>query len=278
MIKSVYPCIWYNGNASEAAQFYCSLIPNSNIETQQEIATTFQLFGKKIMALNGGPMYKINPSISLFITCPSKEDADRLWSALVKNGNIFMNIDSYPWSERYGWLQDRFGMTWQISSSGANDGEFRILPSMLFVGDTFGKAAEAIDNYSGIFKESELLTMSKYPDGDGNSGKILYAEFSLNGTDIIAMDGPGDHANTFNEAVSFVVECEDQKEIDHYWEKLSDGGEESSCGWLKDRFGVSWQVVPRVLAEWLNDAQKAEKVSEALLKMRKIEIDKLLPG
>lgn len=278
MTTPVYTSIWYNGNAREAADFYCSLFPDSKILSESPVVVSLELCGTKVMGINGGPMFKVNPSISLFVTCDSKDEADRLWNELVQDGDIFIPIDTYPWSERYGWLQDRFGMTWQISSSGQKDGKYRIVPSMLFVGNTFGRAEEAIRFYSGIFAEATTLTMSKYPEDDPNSGKTLYSEFSLNGAEIIAMDGPGDHAYSFNEGVSFVIECENQEEVDYYWEKLTDGGEESMCGWLKDRFGVSWQVVPKILIQLMNDQEKAPKVAESFREMRKIEINKLYHG
>lgn len=278
MATPVYPCIWFDNQGKAAAELYCSLFPNSKITSESPVVVTFELCGKKIMALNGGPMFQINPSVSLFITCGSKEEADRLWSELVQDGKVFIPIDTYPWSERYGWLQDRFGMTWQISSSGQKDGKYRILPSMLFVEDKFGRAEEAISFYSGIFEEASKLTMSKYPEGDANAGKTLYSEFSLNGAEIVAMDGPGNHAYTFNEGVSLVIECDDQKEVDHYWNKLTVGGEESMCGWLKDKFGISWQVVPKILKQLMSDPEKAPKVYESFRNMHKIEIDKLYNG
>ena len=104
----------------------------------------------------------------------------------------------------------------------------------------------------------------------------MYSEFNINSSEFIALDGPGDHNYTFNEAVSLVVEGETQQEIDYFWEKLTEGGEESMCGWLKDRFGVSWQVVPKILAELMTDPEKATKAIAAFSRMRKFEIDKLL--
>ena len=103
----------------------------------------------------------------------------------------------------------------------------------------------------------------------------MYSEFSLNGAELVAMDGPGDHDYNFSEGVSLVVECKNQQEIDHYWEKLTEGGEESMCGWLKDKFDVSWQIVPSVLPKLMMDPEKAPKIFEAFKNMRKLEIDKL---
>lgn len=278
MTTPVYPCLWFDSNAKEAAELYCSLFKNSAIVSESPVVVTFEINGKKIMGMNGGPMFKINPSISLVANCDSVEETNRIWEILVKDGSVYIPIGTYPWSDRYGWLQDRFGLTWQISSLGEKNRELRILPSLLFVGNKFGRAEEAIQFYSGIFKDSSTLTMTKYPESDANAGRVMYSEFSLNGAEIIVMDGPGDHKYDFNEAVSLVIECENQQEIDHYWEALTEGGEESMCGWLKDKFGVSWQVVPKILTKLMNDPEKAPKVFESFKNMRKLEIDKLYLG
>lgn len=227
------------------------------------------------MGLNGGPMFQINPSISLFVTCDSVEEANRIWDRLIEGGSEYMAIDTYPWSERYGWLQDKFGMTWQISSSGKKDGDLRILPSMLFVGDKFGQAETAINLYCSIFENSSTDLMEQYPEDNDFAGKVLYSEFTLNQSPVVAMDGPGDHKYSFNEGVSFVVECDTQQEIDYLWAKLTEGGEESMCGWLKDRFGVSWQIIPSVLKELMSDPEKGPKAIQAFMQMTKFEIDKL---
>jgi len=220
-------------------------------------------------------VFQITPSISLVVNCDSVEETNRVWNILIDGGSAMMEIDKYPWSERYGWLKDKFGMTWQISSTGKNDGELRILPSMLFTNSLFGKGKQAIDFYSSVFADSTTNVLVLYPEGDPNAGKVMYSEFSLNQSDIIVMDGPGDHKFKFNEGVSFVVECETQEEIDYYWEKLTEGGEESMCGWLKDKLGVSWQIIPKILSELMTDPEKAPRVFEAFKNMRKFEIDKL---
>lgn len=122
-----------------------------------------------------------------------------------------------------------------------------------------GKAREAADYYCSIFKNSKII--SETP---------LVVMFELNGSLFMGLNG-GPHFR-FNEAVSFVINCETQAEIDHYWEKLTDGGEESMCGWLKDRFGVSWQVVPSDLGELMSDPERAERITKAFMTMRKLDI------
>ena len=276
MISPVFPCLWFDGKAKEAAALYCSVFKNSAVISETPLVVTFEINGKKIMGLNGGPMFTINPSISLYVNCDSSEEVNRIWNLLVDGGSVYMPIDTYPWSKRYGWLQDRFGMTWQIFSTGTHNGEFNVVTSMLFTNRRFGQAEAALNHYRTIFENSATDVLIHYPEGDPNAGKVMFSGFRLNEGCMVAMDGPGDHNYTFNEAVSLVVECETQQEIDYYWEKLSEGGEESMCGWLKDKFGVSWQIVPKILAELMADPEKAPRAIETFSNMRKFEIEKLL--
>jgi predicted 3-demethylubiquinone-9 3-methyltransferase (glyoxalase superfamily) len=275
MKKQIYPCLWFDNQAKEAATFYCSIFKNSKIISETQVVTSFKLNGKQILGLNGGPMFQISPSISFVVNCDSVVEANRVWDALIDGGHAMMEIDNYPWSERYGWLIDKFNMTWQISSTGKGDGKLRFLPCFLFTDKKFGKAGEAIKFYSSVFENATTNAMVLHPENDPNEGKVMYSEFSINGSDFIAMDGPGEHNFDFNEGVSLVLECENQKEIDYYWEKLTVGGEESMCGWLKDKFGVSWQIIPAILPKLMADPKKAPGVFESFKNMRKLEIDKL---
>jgi len=272
----IYPCLWFDGQANAAAEFYCSIFDNSKITSENPVVVTFELNGTKFMGLNGGPMFEINPSISFFVICGSISETNRMWEKLLAGGKALMPIDKYPWSERYGWLQDKFGVTWQLSVSSNQDTALKISPSMLFTNELFGFAEKAVNCYSSIFDNSSIDVLIHYPPEDANAGKLMYSEFKLNNYNMIAMDGPGVHDYYFNEAVSFVVECDTQDEIDEYWELLSDGGEESMCGWLNDKFGVSWQIVPNVLSELMNDPDKTPGVMKAILKMRKLDINSLI--
>jgi len=137
-------------------------------------------------------------------------------------------------------------------------------------------AEEAVNFYVSIFKNSKVVSIARYGDaGPGPKGAVMTAKFQLNGQEFVALNG-GPHFK-FTEAVSFVVNCETQREVDEFWEKLSEGGEESRCGWLKDKYGLSWQIVPTILVELLQDKdpEKAKRVMEAMLQMNKIDIKKL---
>jgi predicted 3-demethylubiquinone-9 3-methyltransferase (glyoxalase superfamily) len=145
----------------------------------------------------------------------------------------------------------------------------KITPFLWF--DT--QAEEAMHFYASIFKNAKIGTISRYGDtGPGPKGSVMVASFELDGQPFKALNG-GPHFK-FNEAVSFLVNCEDQAEIDRLWEQLSEGGQTSQCGWLKDKFGVSWQIVPSVLVELISDPDpaKSNRVMEAILKMTKLDI------
>lgn len=139
-----------------------------------------------------------------------------------------------------------------------------------------GKAEEAARFYMSIFKNSKMLSVSRYGEaGPGPKGSVMTVEFELEGEKFVALNG-GPHY-TFSPAVSFVVNCETQQEVDHYWERLSEGGEKIQCGWLKDQYGLSWQIVPTVLPELLRDRdpERRKRVMEAMLKMIKLDIEQL---
>jgi predicted 3-demethylubiquinone-9 3-methyltransferase (glyoxalase superfamily) len=138
------------------------------------------------------------------------------------------------------------------------------------------QAEEAIDFYTSIFEDSRIVSATRYGEaGPGPRGSLMSATFELAGQQFMALNGGPSF--TFEQGISLFVSCETQEEVDRYWEKLSAGGEEGPCGWLTDKFGVSWQVVPRVLGELLNDEdpEKAKRVMNAMLQMSKIEIEGL---
>lgn len=277
MPAKLHTCLWFNHNAKEATDFYSTAFTDVQITTDTTMVVMFEIHGHKLMGLNGGPMFTINPSISLFVNCNSLETVNAIWNTLIDGGKALMQIDTYPWNERYGWLQDKFGVTWQISFIKEQEQAIKITPSILFTGNQFGRAAEAIELYSTIFKNAAITTLVKYPDGNELSGKTMYSEFVFNSFPLIAMDGPGQHDFTFNEAFSFVVNCNTQEEIDYYWNSLiANGGKESRCGWLKDPFGVSWQIIPANIGDLMQDTSKGSKVMQAIMTMSKIDIATLM--
>jgi predicted 3-demethylubiquinone-9 3-methyltransferase (glyoxalase superfamily) len=278
MNNNIHPCLWFDGNAKAAADFYCSLFSNSKITADTPMVVNFELAGQKFMGLNGGPMFKPNASISFTVICETDEETNELWKQLSADGMIMMPLDKYEWSERYGFLQDRFGVCWQIMKGKYSDVNQKITPTLLFVGNSFGKAENAVKFYTEVFPQSSIDGILLYTKDEGEAaGTVKHSQFILDKKVFMAMDGLGNHPFAFNEAISFVVDCETQEEIDFYWNKLTaDGGQESQCGWLKDQFGISWQIVPTILGKLMSDAERAPRVMQAFMKMKKFDIAALL--
>ena len=276
--QMITPFLWFDGKAEEAMSLYTSAFKNSRIVSTMPgpdgsvMSGTFELNGQEFIALNAGPMFTFTPAVSFFVTCESKEEIDRLWATLSRDGTVLMELDKYPFSDRYGWLGDKFGVSWQLMLS---DTSQNISPSLLFVGEQAGKAEEAMEFYTSLFPNSRIAQVERYGEEDQDpTGTVKYASFSLNGRSFSAMDSHFNHQFTFSPAISFFVKCRTQEEIDKYWEKLSAGGEKQQCGWLKDRYGVSWQIVPPILGQMLSDPdrEKAKRVMDAMMKMKKIII------
>jgi predicted 3-demethylubiquinone-9 3-methyltransferase (glyoxalase superfamily) len=301
-MQKITPHLWFDKEAKEAASFYTSVFPASRIINSTVIHDTpsgdcdivsFDLWGQKFMSISAGPLFKFNPSVSFIVnfdplffkgsSSPEEEARkamDLAWSKLSEGGNPLMPLDKYPFSERYGWIQDRFGLSWQLILTNP-EGEPRpsIMPSLLFAGDKAGRAEEAIRFYVSIFKDSKMSELHRYgPDQlPDKEGTIMFADFMLENMWFAAMDSAREPGARFNEAISFVVSCGTQKEIDYYWEKLSAVPESEQCGWLKDKFGLSWQVVPEAMDAMMadKDPQRVARVTEAFLKMKKFDLAEL---
>lgn len=289
--------LWFDTQAEEAAKFYTSLFNNSKMgrisrypSTGQEIhgkaegtvmVAEFEIENQHFTALNGGSDFKFNPSISFFINRETPTEIDVLWEKLIDGGEVLMALDKYPFSEHYGWLQDKFGVSWQLILA-RKDGDWRppIIPSLLFVGDQCGRAEEAINFYTEIFKNSKIGNLARYEaqHKSNKEGTLMYGDFMLNGQWFAAMDSAQEHHFQFNEAISLIVSCDNQDEVDYYWNKLNKDGDPKAqqCGWLKDKFGVSWQIVPKILSEFMSgNDKKAQRTMKAMLQMKKLDIDTL---
>ena len=279
MNNKIFPCLWFNGDGKEAADFYCEIF-NGKITADTPVVLNIELFGQKLMFLNAGPQFEKNASISFTILCETEDEVQQYWNNLIKNGIILMDLAEYPWSKKYGWVRDQFGVTWQIYL-GESKGDQRIIPTLMFIHQNNGQAKKAIEFYTSIFPNSRVGGILKYGEGIGKENheiaeNVQHADFEIDHYTMFCMDNSHDHQFDFNEGISMVVMTDDQNQTDHLWNSLLlDGGRESMCGWLKDQFGVSWQIVPKRLLELMNDfeqPQKAQKVVEAMMGMQKIVI------
>jgi predicted 3-demethylubiquinone-9 3-methyltransferase (glyoxalase superfamily) len=296
-MQKIIPHLWFDKQAREAADFYVSLLPGSRVTNVKTLSGTpsgdcelvsFELAGLPFMAISAGPLFRFNPSVSFHIKCQTKEEVDAIWEQLSPGGNVLMPLDTYPFSERYGWIEDRYGLSWQVIHAGGNPAGQRITPVLMFTGGVCGKTEEAIDFYASVFQgapdsakigETKADVLARYPGNAGpdKEGTVQYAHFRLAGREFGAMDSAREHNFAFNEAISFIVGCDNQKEIDYFWEKLAADPNAGQCGWLKDKYGVSWQITPAVLQQYLsgNDQKRIERVTQAFLKMKKFDIGAL---
>ena len=292
-MQKITPFLWFDDNAEEAVKFYTAAFKNSKIKGTtlyneasasaagkpegSVMTVSFELAGLPFAAINGGPVFKFTPAISFWVNCETESEINKLWEKLSENKKeVFWDLKKYPFSERYGWLTDKFGISWQLILSHS---EQKISPFLSFFGDVFGKAEEAIKYYVSVFKNSGIHSIVPYDKGEEKvEGTIKHASFYLKGQDFYAMESSKDLPFTFNEAISFVVNCKDQEELDYFWDKLSEGGDPNAqqCGWLKDKYGLSWQIVPENLSELLSkDAETSKRVMKSILQMKKIDISKL---
>lgn len=296
-MQKITPHLWFDKEAKEAAEFYASIFGEGskvkNVTTLSDTPSgsvdvvTFDLIGFEFMAISAGPLFKFNPSASFHVICKTKEKVDELWKRLSEGGEALMELGEYPFSKRYGWIQDKYGLSWQLIYFEDVKDDQRITPVLLFVGEVCGRAEEAINFYASVFSgpfgksqgSSEVRDVMRYSKGEepDKEGTVRYADFSLLGIKFGAMDSAREHRFAFNEAISFMVRCDSQEEIDYYWEKLSAVPEAEQCGWLKDKFGLSWQIVPSVMDKMMadKDEKKRARVTEAFLKMKKFDIAEL---
>ena len=229
------------------------------------------------MAISAGPYFHLNPSLSLMVNCRSVEEVDRLWNSLMEGGSALMPLGEYPFNSRYGWVQDRYGLSWQLMLAESDSIGQKFMVSLLFAGEHCGKAVEAVDLYTSIFLDSSITHPAvPYEPGEAQvpEAKLKFIGFQLAGMDFAAMDHGFDSDFTFNEAFSLVIPCKDQAEIDFYWDQLSAVPEAEACGWVKDRFGLSWQIVPEALDQMMAEGSDDEirQITEAFLKMKKFDL------
>ena len=274
--------LWFDTQAREAGAFYTSVFAGSRVKSVNTLHNTpsgdvdivaIDLAGHEFTLISAGPLFQFNPSISFLVACATKDEVDGLWVALSDGGTALMELGAYPFSERYGWLQDRYGLSWQIMLGA---GAQKITPVLMFTGKQAGNAEAAIRFYASVFHDSNVGDMMRYGAGEGPDaeGTVKFARFQLEGQGFAAMDSAHPHGFAFNEAISLMVNCETQEEIDYYWERLSADPRSEQCGWLKDKFGVSWQVTSTEMETMFTHGtpQQIARVTEAFLKMKKFDV------
>jgi predicted 3-demethylubiquinone-9 3-methyltransferase (glyoxalase superfamily) len=284
-MQKITPHLWFDKEAKEAAEFYTSLLPDSkvtNITTLHDTPSgdcdvvSFVLADQPFMAISAGPLFKFNPSVSFHIKFKTKDEVDAIWEKLSAGGKVLMPLDAYPFSERYGWIEDKYGLSWQVIYAGNNEIQQKITPVLMFVGTVCGKTEEAVTFYTSVFHNAKTFFLTRYSKGEepDKEGTVKYVAFTLEGMEFGAMDSAREHNFAFNEAISLIVPCETQEEIDYYWEKLSADPKAEQCGWLKDKFGLSWQIWPTAIGEMMKNGtrEQIDRITQAFLPMKKFDI------
>ena len=284
-MERIVPHLWFNDNAKEAVNFYRTLFDDSKMMLEQKLDGTpsgenaayyeFTLAGQLFGALNGGPHFTFNPAISISVNCETIEETEVLWQKLIEGGRALMPLQEYTFSKLYGWVEDKYGLSWQVIYTEGFEYEQKITMQLMFSGHMTGKANEAIKYYTDLFKDGVIGDFHEYEEGQAvqEDAKISHANFSILDTEILASDNGTQTDYTFNEAISLMLLCVTQAEIDYYWEKLSADPEAEQCGWLKDKFGVSWQIVPANMNELMSRGTQAQidAVTQEFLKMKKLD-------
>jgi len=294
-LQNITTCLWFNNDAEAAARLYTSIFANGKVENpalygeageniphrpakDTVMTVPFKLNGRDFLGLNGGPAYKFTPAISFFVDCNTEEEFTALFKTLSEKGSVLMPMAKYPFSERFAWVTDRFGVSWQLNLAHHPQ---KIMPFLMFNGKQFGKAEEAMRFYMSQFEDSHVVKLVHAKSEDtGIEGLhhapeyVQQAIFTLHGEEFRVIDSPVEHTFGFTPGTSFMVNCETQAEIDRLWSALSAGGGEVQCGWLYDQYGVSWQIVPTALGQLMGKGNRAKNdaMMRALLKMVKLDI------
>lgn len=273
MQNAISTCIWCNNNGKEVADFYCSTFPNSHIDENNGIVTTFHIGDASIMTLNGGAEFRPNPSISFYVTIENEEELRSVWSKLSDGGKERMALDQYHWSPLYGWIEDKYGVSWQLSFGKISEVGKAVVPFLMFCGDQQGLAEKAIPFYQSLMETTKEPIIIHYQEGQlPVEAKVVHSRFYIGQNLFMAIDSGVAQPFTFNEGMSLIIYCRDQEEVDYYWNTITAKGKESMCGWCVDEFGVSWQIVPVQIFALIKNTEKRDRFFQALMKMRKLDI------
>lgn len=277
------PCLWVDNQVEEMTELYTKVFENgkplktlyfledAHGKIGDILTQSVQLANQEFILLNGGPEFKATPSISYMVTCTSETQLQVLWQELSEGGKLLMNLAIYPGVGQFGWLEDRFGISWQFSLDQSSSSQ-KITPCFMFSGEQYGNASRAVAEWIEVFQSGEIL---EHYSNEDSTTKLV--KFTLHQQEFMAMDSAVDHDFTFSLANSFYVYCENQKEIDRLWTAITSKGTEMPCGWMGDRFGVAWQTVTRDMDTMLDrkNLTKALAVTQAVYGMMKIDSEEL---
>lgn len=302
-MQKITPFLWFDRNAEEAVNFYTSLFSNSSVSEVRRypngpledpmaglegkvLTAVFSIDGYQLMAIDGGSYFTFSPSTSLSVQLKSVAEIDELYRKLIDGGTALMPLGVYGFSKKYAWLNDKYGLSWQLNVPfDAENIAHKFASFLMFHGKNNGKAEEAMQHYVSVFGSGKIGDIYRYGARNhaGKEGAINHAEFELFGQQFMVMDSGIDHKFNPTAAMSLLVECDTQEEIDRYWNGLSASPEAEQCGWLVDKYGFSWQIVAKQIGTYMRDPDTArgERVMQAVLKMKKIilaDVEKAAAG
>ncbi|KDA04718.1 3-demethylubiquinone-9 3-methyltransferase [Microbacterium sp. CH12i] len=277
MTQKIVPNLWFNHDADDAAAFYAEVFPGAtatigakypdDLDNWQApfagktLTIDLVIEGYRLLLINAGDEFRPNSSISFMLNFDpllfdgaenARARLDAAWDKLAEGGRVLMPLETYPFSPHYGWVEDRYGVSWQLLLTNP-EGEPRpfLIPQLMFSGPVQNKAKEAAEFYSSLFPDAGVGFIAPYTEqtGPADTGSVMFGEFRLAGQWFAMMDSAVEQDFTFTPGVSLEVSCADQEEIDRYWEALSMVPEAEQCGWLADKYGVSWQIIPANMGE-----------------------------
>jgi len=290
MTQKIVPNVWFDRNAGEAGDFYTAALPRTKAHVAmrypdevpefqkglegEPLVVKLDVDGYEITFINSDDTFSPTPAISFILNFDpllfdGSEDAaraalDKTWAALSDGGVALMPLGEYPFSPKYGWVQDRYGVSWQLMlTDPAGDPRPFVIPQLMFANNVEGKAREAAELYTSLLGDADLGTVVPRP-----SGSVMFGEFRVGDQWFSMMDSDIAHDFDFTPGVSLEVSCADQAEIDRLWSALSAVPEAEQCGWLVDRFGISWQIVPQNMDELLSKPGAYDR----MLTMKKLVI------
>ncbi|WP_166983194.1 VOC family protein [Paramicrobacterium fandaimingii] len=297
-MQKIISNIWCNGDAEAAGNFYASVFAgaSSHVESSypsegladfqramagKALTVSVDIGGTAFTLINAGDEFRPNPSISFFVNIDplqfddetaARAHLDAMWRDLSSGGRELMSLGEYPFSKHYGWVEDRYGVSWQLILTDP-DGASRpyIVPSLMFAGPVQNRANEAIDFYVNLFDDAEAGSRFPYDEQTGPAAAkaLAFGDFRIGDQWFAVMDSGVEQDFSFTNGVSLEVLCVDQAEIDRLWDALSAEPEAEQCGWLVDQFGVSWQIVPQNMGELMQRPQAFEH----MMAMKKLVID-----
>lgn len=287
-MQKIIPHLWFDKEALEAVQLYTSLFPDSHMDWIHDLTDTpsgdavlvqFQLANLTLAAISAGPYFKLNESTSLMVHFQNKDELNRIFEALSEAGRVLMPLGEYPFNSHYVWFEDRFGLSWQFFYSPENSRAVQLEICLLFSQKQVGQARSFLEKAQALFLNSQIGTVNHYQENEKQEAKALinYGELLLNQQRLVVMDHGFGGENSFNEAFSLMVYTDSQEETQRLYQQLSHVPESEQCGWVKDEFGISWQIVPRPLMEAYENLPKdrMKQVNDAILTMKRLNYDEI---